>query len=148
MQRHSRRRPRCASSVRASRPAFFAPKPQIFPHFQHKAPRGRRANAQRPRRKKFYSIFFKKSRIPKAEPLGQQKKAAPDIRPRRPIFIYSAARNQYALPQYTITLAGLPQQGHTSPICSCSKGMQRLDRPATSFIFSSQASSPHHIVLM
>ena len=97
--------------------------------------------------KKFYSIFFKKSRIPKAEPLGRQNKAAPDRCPKRPIFISSSA-NQYALPQYTITLAGLPQQGHTSPICSCSKGMQRLDSPATSFIFSSQASSPHHIVLI
>ncbi len=29
-----------------------------------------------------------------------------------------------------MTLAGLPQQGHTSEICSCSKGMQRLERPA------------------
>ena len=29
-----------------------------------------------------------------------------------------------------MALAGLPQQGHTSLRCSCSKGIQRLDRPA------------------
>ncbi len=44
--------------------------------------------------------------------------------------------------------AGFPQMGHTSPRCSWWKGMQREDIPATSFIFSSQASSPHHMVLM
>ncbi len=45
-------------------------------------------------------------------------------------------------------LAGLPQQAQTSPSFSCSSGMQREDMPAFSFIASSQAVSPHHIVLM
>ena len=47
-----------------------------------------------------------------------------------------------------MVLAGLPQQGHTSLRCSCSNGMQRLDRPTSSFIFISQARSPHHMVLI
>ena len=42
----------------------------------------------------------------------------------------------------------LPQQTQVSDKCSCSKGMQRLERPASSFIFSSQARLPHHMVLM
>ena len=36
----------------------------------------------------------------------------------------------------------------TSLSCSCSKGIQRLESPASSFIFISQARSPHHMVLM
>ena len=40
------------------------------------------------------------------------------------------------------------QQGHTSERCSCAKGMHRLESPAFSFIISSQARSPHHMVLM
>ena len=40
------------------------------------------------------------------------------------------------------------QQAQVSPKCSCFRGIQREDIPAASFIFSSQASSPHHMVLM
>src|SRR5699024_4110545 len=54
------------------------------------------------------------------------------------------ACSQYATPQTTIFFAARPQTGQVSPSCSCSKGMQRLETPASSFIFSSQASSPHH----
>ena len=57
-------------------------------------------------------------------------------------------RSQYALPHTTMAFAGLPQQGHTSERCSCAKGMHRLESPAFSFIISSQARSPHHMVLM
>ena len=46
-----------------------------------------------------------------------------------------------------IFFAGRPQTGQTSPRYSCSKGMQRLETPASSFIFSSHYSSPHHMVL-
>ena len=47
-----------------------------------------------------------------------------------------------------MVLAGLPQTGQTSEIVSCSKGMHRLLSPACSFMASSQASSPHHMVLI
>ena len=47
-----------------------------------------------------------------------------------------------------MVLAGLPQMGHTSPKCSWVRGMHREDMPASSFILISQASSPHHMVLM
>ena len=47
-----------------------------------------------------------------------------------------------------IDLAGLPQTGQTSYSFSCSRGMQRLVTPASSFIRASQAGSSHHMVRM
>ena len=55
---------------------------------------------------------------------------------------------QYATPQKIIFPAGLPQQAQTSLSFSCSKGRQREDMPASSFIFCSHATSPHHMVLI
>ena len=52
---------------------------------------------------------------------------------------------QYARPQYTIFLAGLPQQTHLSESCSWSKGMQREVAPVSSLILSSHSWQPHHM---
>ena len=60
---------------------------------------------------------------------------------------YRGLCDQYAMPQTTILLAGLPHTGHTSAMCSCSNGMQRLGMPVSSLIFSSHARSPHHMDL-
>ena len=42
----------------------------------------------------------------------------------------------------------LPQQTQVSDKCSCSKGIQREETPASSLSFSSQAWSPHHMALI
>ena len=52
------------------------------------------------------------------------------------------------MPQTTMLLAGLPHTGQMSDRCSCSKGIQRLESPACSFMASSQATSPHNMVLI
>src|SRR5699024_11434597 len=53
-----------------------------------------------------------------------------------------------AFAQYTSSFASFPQQTHVSEILSCSSGIQRDVADVSSLIFSSQASSPHHIALM
>ena len=71
---------------------------------------------------------------------------------RLPLLSHSCSNGSPQSPQITLTSRVarimVPQQGQTSLRCSCSKGMQRLDRPTSSFIFISQARSPHHMVLM
>ena len=62
-------------------------------------------------------------------------------------FICLSDIYQYARPQYSIFLAGLPQHTHTSDTCSCSKGMHLLVTAICSLILSSHSLLPHHIAL-